>query len=228
MDRKSFIILAVCGALFALWIYFTPKLYPPVPPGATNSQATALGTNAIASPGAAFNPAPAVGAVTNPPAATGTVLPPPNFVQPAATAPEQTLLLSNRLVRLTFTSRGGGLKLVELLQHRESVACGARKKADGDRLVALNGPAALPVLALANEDLDGDGVYRLTSYTPAFSAPSVGTNGTDAASARMLQGVRAEKLLSNGVFIVKEFEVGADYLLEARVRFENRGLSLIA
>src|SRR6187402_3689353 len=107
MDRKSFIILAVCGALFLVWVYLTPRLYPPVPQTA-GTNAVATGTNAaLARPAAA----------TNNTAAPAD--PPKGFIQPATNSPEETFVLTNGLVRMTFTSRGGGIKLVELLQHRE-------------------------------------------------------------------------------------------------------------
>src|SRR4030095_1878207 len=118
MDRKSFIVLTVCGALFLLWVYLNPRLYPPVAhPSASGTNMASASTNAM----------------IQSPAATGTNTtavsnPPKGFLQPATNTPEETLLLSNALVRMTFTSRGGGIKLVELLQHRESVTCRARKQ----------------------------------------------------------------------------------------------------
>ncbi len=221
MDRKSFIILAICGALFALWTYLTPRLYPPPPPGSTNALSIARQTNgpgATPQPNAGGTNAPAIPPATA--AQNGVV--PASFVQPSSSAPEQTLIVSNGLVRLTFTSRGGGIKTAELLAHREFVACGAKNTTRANRPVTLNGPAPLPVLALANGELAGDGVYRLSSFTPPpATQPATGTNAARVA-AGPVQGIRAEKLLSNGVFIVKEFEVASDYLIKARVRFENR------
>ncbi|HKX62873.1 MAG TPA: membrane protein insertase YidC [Verrucomicrobiae bacterium] len=207
MDRKSFIILAICGALFLVWVYLTPRLYPPGSQTAgTNSVAT--GTNA---------------ALPRPPAATDTAdtttIPPKNFIQPATNSPEEIFVLTNGLVRMTFTSRGGGIKLVELLQHRESVTCRAKKEGI-NRPVTLNDSAALPVLALASdESMVGDGVYRL-SFFPVPAPARAATNAL--AALTPTQGVRAEKLLSNGVFVVKEFVLGPEYLITASVQFENR------
>ncbi len=210
MDRKSFIILALCGALFLLWAYLTPRLYPPSPtPAGTNLVATSTNGGTATSVSTSTNPA-------------AQLNPPKGFTQPAPNSPEETLVLSNSLVRATFTSHGGGIKMVDLLQHRESVTC--RSKKGTNRPVSLNGPAPAPILALAGDDsLVGDGVYRLSRFTPA---PPTGTNAT--AAALPSQGVRAEKLLSNGVFVVKEFTLGADYLFTARVRFENRGTAALA
>jgi YidC/Oxa1 family membrane protein insertase len=235
MDRKSAITLALCGALFLAWYVLTPHLFPPPAPGATNQLSAATnggtpGTNATASIGPAG---------TNPAAAP--LAPLTGFTQPSTNAPEQTLIVSNGLLRLTFTSHGGGIKLAELLHHRESVACGARKTSQGGRPVTLNGPAtlpqplSLPILALAGgpaDSLSGDGVYQLSRYTPRAVGPSTnafpGTAGVVPPNATgplstNTQGIRAEKLLSNGVYLVKEFELGSDYLIEASVRFQNRG-----
>jgi YidC/Oxa1 family membrane protein insertase len=216
MDRKSFIVLGVCGALFLLWVFLTPRLFPP------GTRPLASGTNtAAAGPNAVIHAPVAVG--TN----TGAVSnPPKGFAQPSTDSPEETLVLSNGLVRMTFTSRGGGIKLVDLLQHRESVTCRARKQGI-NRPVSLNGPAPLPVLALTeDESLVGDGVYRLSLF-PLPQRETAGQTNKPAAAGPS-HGVRAEKLLSNGVFITKEFELGSDYLVKAQVRFENRAAGPLA
>ncbi len=222
MDRKSLIVLGLCGALFALWMYLTPRLYPTAPHPTTNTAGTvARGTNGSSVPAPSISTASTNPAVASAPTAA-TDATAQNFVQPPPGTPEQTVSLANSFVRLTFTSLGGGIKVAELLQHRESVSCGAHK-ADTNRPVTLNGPAALPVLSLARGELAGDGIYRLSAYVPAAAtnanAPLAGSFSTK------VQGVRAEKLLSNGVYIVKEFELGSDYLVRSRIRFENRTAS---
>src|SRR5690349_20301659 len=146
MDRKSFITLVICGALFLAWVVLDKKLFPP---GAATSRTNivATGTNAELRPGLGTN-------------ASSAAVPPPSFIQPTSNAPEETFVLSNSLVRMTFTSRGGGIKSVELLHHRESVTCRSKKQGL-NRPVTLNGAAAVPVLALtSDEGLVGDGVYR--------------------------------------------------------------------
>ncbi len=63
---------------------------------------------------------------------------------------------------------------------------------------------------LADESLQGDGVFKL-----------IPTNG----------GVRAEKTLTNGLTLVKDFRLGTNYLVSATVRVENhspRALSIPA
>ena len=83
------------------------------------------------------------------------------------------------------------------------------------RVATLNAQAQQPVLSLqGSETLVGDGIYKLGNFSGTWTD---GTNG-----ARAVSGIRAEKLLANGLFVVKEFELGSNYLVNVRVRFENR------
>src|SRR5664280_1736701 len=112
MDRKSIIVLVLCFGLLLLWSsVIVPKLYPskPLPPGATNS------LSATPSSGAATAPVPAAAfsASTAVPS-TGT-----QWVE-NTNLPEELLVVSNENARYTFTSYGGGLKLVELVAYPES------------------------------------------------------------------------------------------------------------
>ncbi len=201
MDRKSVIVLAVCFVLFALWAQLVPVMYPPKPVVRTNVVAGVSNSVPAATPTTAAAPAPT--------AAIG------NWVPPVPGAAEETLLLTNGVARFTFTSHGGGLKQVELLKHLEVVACGPGREAASNRLATLNGRARLPVFALVGDDtLAGDNVYRISRFAGTWSE---GSNQT-----RTVSGIRAEKQLSNGLFVVKEFELATNYLLNARVRFENR------
>ena len=200
MDRKSVIILVVCGLLFLLWAQLTPKLYPPKPVIRTNVVAVATNGNASAPEAAA------------PAAATPSV----PFVAPTPGAPEELLVVSNATARYTFTSHGGGLKLVELLKYPDSVARGSKQGAASSRVAALNAQASMPVLALTgSEALAGDGVFKLSKFSGNWPD---GTNN----KTRAVTGVRAEKLLGNGLFLVKEFVLASNYLVNVRVRFENQ------
>lgn len=203
MDRKSVIVLTVCFLLFVLWARLTPVLYPPKPISRTN----VVGTLSNAAPGV---PRAAVDASTSAVAAGTTP-----WIAPKPGAPEQLLVVSNSLARYTFTSYGGGLKEVELLNYPESVARGSKSSFLSNRVATLNAQARQPVLALLGNDATfGDGAYTLSRFSGTWA------NGTNAA--RAVSGVRAEKGLSNGLFIVKEFELASNYLVNARVRFENR------
>jgi YidC/Oxa1 family membrane protein insertase len=115
--------------------------------------------------------------------------------------PEKLLTIENDIWRLTFTSHGGGLKLVELKKYPESVACRSRNGSSTNRFATLNTKAPAPAFALVgSEALQGDGDFSLTK-----------TDG----------GVRAEKTLPSGARLVKEFQLGTNYLFSVIVRLEN-------
>jgi YidC/Oxa1 family membrane protein insertase len=115
--------------------------------------------------------------------------------------PEQLLVISNDDARYTFTSWGGGLQRVELLQYPQSVSAIRINAKPTNGVATLNTPVSPPVLALVGDDsLQGDGVFALT--------PIPG-------------GVRAEKTLTNGLTVTKDFQIGSNYLLTATVRVKN-------
>ena len=205
MDRKSVIVLIVCGVLFMLWAQLTPRLYPPQPVTRTNVLARA--TNAVT--GGTNVPVPLEAAATKP------------FIPPAPGAPEELLVLTNDVARYTFTSHGGGLKLIELLKYPESVSCAGKRSTAANRVATLNAQARQPVLALAGGDaLAGDGVFKLSRFSGTWPD---GTNKT-----RAVEGVRAEKLLGTNLYLVNEFEIASNYLVRARARFENRSGQTLA
>jgi YidC/Oxa1 family membrane protein insertase len=200
MDRKSIIVLIICGALFFAWSMLTPKLFPPKPGLHTNALFQA--TNAL--------PSPAATGTTNLTPSTNAV----PFVPPVPTAPEELLVLSNENTRVTFTSHGGGIKEIELLKYLESVACETKRGPARNRPASLNAQTQQPMLAISGSpELVGDGLYKIRKAAGTMS----GTNQIPGAEL-----VRAEKLLANQIYIVKEFSLGSNYLIYARVRFENR------
>ena len=180
--------------LLMLWSFvIVPKLYQPIPlpPGATNVVATTQSVTA-----AAANPAPAP-AVT-PPSMSAATTPRPAFL---TNVPEQTVVVTNDNARYTFTSRGGGLKLVELVRYPETVSKRSRKQPPASDVATLNTRAFVPVLAgLGDAAVEGDGIFTLTQTAT---------------------GVRAEKDLTNGLRLVKEFQLSTNYLVNATVRIEN-------
>lgn len=191
MDRKSIIILVLCAGLFVLWLKIVNKMYPPIPVTiSTNQVITATntlapGSNSVAQPGSVS------------PSATV----PAFLVQ--TNIPEQLLVVSNENARYVFTSRGGGLKEIQLLNYPEVVRSRLSKGLGGNQVATLNNPSGPPVLAiLGDTSLQGDGVFQLSPMT----------NG----------GVRAEKTVSNNLVIIKEFTPEKEYLLHASVRIENR------
>ena len=116
--------------------------------------------------------------------------------------PEELVEVTNANAHYTFTSHGGGLKLVELLQYPETVDSRGDKRSGSNRVATLNSFTPAPTLAiLGGDSVQGDGVFKLT---------------------RLANGVRAEKALTNGLSLVKEFELSTNYLVLATVRLENR------
>lgn len=146
---------------------------------------------------------------TNQPAAqpAGTFTATPEFVVNKE-VPEQLLVVTNDNARYTFTSQGGGLKEVQLLHYPETVGSHLHKGPPANELATLNEPSGPPVFAiLGDKSLQGDGVFKLTQ-----------SNG----------GVRAEKTLTNGLTLIKDFKIGTNYLLTASVQLENRSKQPVA
>jgi YidC/Oxa1 family membrane protein insertase len=193
MDRKSIFVLIACFALLFLGSQLINKMYPPVPvaPGAPGA------TNASGQVSAPLSNAPAPAVLSS--VDTNRTVTPIHPARPL-TGPEQTLVITNTNARYTFTSRGGGLSTIELVKYPETVKR-KKTKADLQDFATLNTPHAAPVLALFGDpSLQDDGQFVLTQ--------------TD-------NGVRAEKVLTNGLRLVKEFKIGTNYLFHTKVRLEN-------
>jgi YidC/Oxa1 family membrane protein insertase len=195
MDRKSIIVIALCFVFIGLWSYvLMPKLYPPkpLPPGWTNVTSTAASPTATATNPSA--PSPTASATPEAPVAA------PRFAADT-NIPERLIEVTNSTVHYTFTSHGGGLKEVELLDYPETVSTRLEKQTKANRVATLNKLTPAPTLALLDgETLQGDGIFTLT---------------------KTATGVRAEKAFTNGLVIVKEFQVGTNYLVTTTVRLEN-------
>jgi YidC/Oxa1 family membrane protein insertase len=191
MDRTSIIAIIVCFALMGLWVFVViPKYTPPPNPAAAITNAPARTSTATNLPEA---PAVAPGAATSVPVLKAVA---------NTNAPEDLIEVTNAYAHYTFTSHGGGLKLIELLKYPETVPRHRKIQTQTNRVATLNPHTPAPTLALlGDESVQGDGIYTLT---------------------RTATGVRAEKALTNGLTIVKEFQVGTNYLLSADVRLENR------
>ncbi len=181
------------------WHWVVDKIYPPkpLPPGATNVLTGTLTNTNQASISAAPTSPTAPPALEAPTPAAG------RFVANTNVA-EELLELTNGTARYTFTSRGGGLKQVELMRYPQTVVTRGEdnQKAATNRVATLNSFTLAPTLALLDGDaVQGDGVFTLTPIT---------------------NGVRAEKSLTNGLTLVKEFELSTNYLLLATMKLENR------
>lgn len=196
MDRKTIIILAACILLMLAWQPLTNKIWPPIPvePGRTNGPVAVA--PAVTTDGTNL-PAPPTVPATRPPElrATGP-LPPP----PPPSAAEQTMDLTLGPVRYVFTSHGGGLKEVELLNYPELIKSRTRTLTTTN-FMRLNVPSRSAVLTAGDPGLfDGEGEYRLM---------------------RIANGVRAEKILTNRLAVVKEFQPTTNYLVLTSVRVTN-------
>jgi YidC/Oxa1 family membrane protein insertase len=205
MDKTGIIVVSICVLLLGWWFIEQSKLAQQQQAlqaqyAMTNQPAQAQSQPATAGSNNSNPAASATMAATT----TSTATTPVVF---DTTTPEQTIALTNgrphhEWTRYTFTSRGGGLKLVELLDYPETVSARwTQTKIADDTVASLNTRAAVPVLAvLGDSNLVGDGVFKLSQ--------------TD-------DGVRAEKLLPDGLRLVKEFHLGSNFLVNASVRFEN-------
>lgn len=189
MDRTGIIVVTLCVILLGLWFIEQQKNYPHPPPqpvANTNITTTAAAQTVTANSNA--------------------VSPPPNVVPVPVfdtNTPEELLVITNARARYTFTSRGGGLKSVELLDYPETVSPRWKKKEKvvKDGVATLNLRAPVPVLAiLGDASLVGDGNFTLT---------------------HIANGVHAEKSLVNGLRLSKEFHLSSNYLVNASVRLEN-------
>ena len=190
MDRKSIIILILCFVAFFSLHWVVDKIYPPkpIPPDTNSPAANSSFTNTTSSS--------TIGAES------------PSASQPTAqvrsqpSAPEEFIEFTNSTAHYTFSSHGGGLKQVELLQYPETVSTRRDRKAGTNRVAMLNSFTPVPTLAILDGSaIEGDGVFKLTR--------------TDA-------GVRAEKQLTNGLTIIKDFQPSSNYLVLASLQLENR------
>lgn len=192
MDRKSLTIILLSIALMTAWYPLTNYFFPPIPlktNQVTNATAPGSltnlgGTGAVLTATVASTNAAVAGMQTNAPA-----------------GPEQTVVLENEDAKYTFSSVGGGIKLIELKKYPRYVGC--HDNLPTNQLAALNQKAPVPVLGI----LYGNNVLPEAGYTLTKSG----------------QTVRAEKLVGENLFLVKEFVLSTNYLVKATIRYENRG-----
>ena len=190
MDRTGIIVVSLCVILMGVWFVSEQKY-------ASQLARSHAGTNTLA----AAQPQTATVASNAAPATLPAASTAPLGYAFDTHVPEQIIVLSNALERYTFTSRGGGLKSVELLDYPETISARWKGKAASAGVATLNARASVPVLAILGESsLIGDGNFNLI---------------------KMGDGVHAEKVFPNGLRIVKEFHIGADGLMSATVRLEN-------
>jgi YidC/Oxa1 family membrane protein insertase len=118
----------------------------------------------------------------------------------APTGKEENIVIDNQWARYHFSSLGGSITEIELKDFKSYVGCKADKVATNPP-AALNRKSPVPMFEIReNEAFLGDNSFRLS------------TNG---------QTVRAEKSLTNGLLLVKEFEILTNYQMKVSTRWEN-------
>ena len=185
MDRTGIIVVSICALLMVWWLYDQEQyakqlaLHPPPPTqlAETNPAGTASAPLSLtaAAPVSPFD--------TN--------------------VPERLLVLTTTNAQYVFTSRGGGLKRVELTGYPETISLRYQKTSgtNSDKVASLNSHALVPTLAiLGDPQLVGDGNFTLT---------------------RTATGVEAEKDLPGGLRMEKTFTISSNYLVNVTVRLEN-------
>lgn len=195
MDRKGIAFLAVCLAGMVGLKYVADFIWP-TPTGARPQATAAVSSN---TPSVKVN-APPAGSTQVAPA-----LPAGSLTVPTFQSAEESLVLENDLLRLTFTSHGGGARLIELKKYPASVDCSdtAAKGVPS----ALNRFAPLPALTLGAGPLTGDGQFSLRKAGNA---------------------VHAEKVLANGLVVSQDWALSNGYFFETVVTVENRGGSAVS
>jgi YidC/Oxa1 family membrane protein insertase len=190
MDRTGIIVVSICVLLLGWWFVEQNKMQQAQAHWQQTNQVAQLAAQLAATNTAtAKNSAPAANAST---ATTAVVF--------STNSPEQTLTLVNGRVRYTFTSRGGGLKSIELLDYTNMMSVHWKGRVPNGP-ATLNQHATIPVLAvLGDQSLVGDGEFALTP---------------------LADGVRAEKTLANGLVVSKEFHLSSNYLVKASVNLKN-------
>jgi YidC/Oxa1 family membrane protein insertase len=123
-------------------------------------------------------------------------------------APEKLITVTNADARYTFTSRGGGLQSVELSKYPDTIPLRWKKEMATNGFATLDTGAPAPVLAILGEaSLVGDGSFILK---------------------RTGDGVRAEKVLADGLMLTKEFHISSNYLVYASVSVANTSAKPLA
>ncbi len=192
MDRKSIIVVAVCFVLLLLTPRLSNTLFPPKPlPPGATNVVTE--TPASAPTGATAT------AATPPPSLAPATTPKPAFF---TNVPEETLVLKNDNARYTFTSLRRRIETGRTGALPTDGFASSKKQPLTNGVASLNTHVSVPVLAvLGDESVQGDGIFTLIKTTAG--------------------SVRAEKTLTNGLRLVKEFQLSTNYLVSANVRLEN-------
>ena len=196
MDRTGIIVIAICAVLLGVWFVHEMQVEKQM----AQAQAAWAATNQVAQ--AQNTMTGTNGTVTTASGVPGVVPANPLPISFDTNAPEQILAMTNGAARYTFTSRGGGLKLIELLKYPETISPRWRGEVHKEGAVSsLNTRAPLAAMTvLGDSRLTGDGNFTLTPTAT---------------------GVRAEKTLADGLVMTKDFSFSSNYLVNASVSIRN-------
>ncbi|HXB57938.1 MAG TPA: membrane protein insertase YidC, partial [Candidatus Acidoferrales bacterium] len=193
MDRTGIFVVTICAILLGFWYYNSIKLEK------YEAQQQALSnTNVVVAGQSPSETSVATSSTSTPGFSLST------------NAPEKDITLTNvfltsdgrtNSVCYTFTSRGGGIKSIGLLDYPETISARWKKNAATNEVSTLNAGAPVPIMAiLGDPNLLGEGDFSLT---------------------RLDNGVEAEKPLSNGLVLTKDFHLGSNYLVKVDVTLKN-------
>jgi YidC/Oxa1 family membrane protein insertase len=130
----------------------------------------------------------------------------PWFDPTTTSVPEKIISITNANAIYTFTSRGGGLESVQLTKYPDSVPLRWKKEMATNGVATLNNHAPAPVLAILG-DANFSGNFTLT---------------------KIRDGVRADKVLPDGLLLTKDFHISSNYLVYASVTLTNTSAKPLA
>ena len=204
MDRKSIVILVFSIIGLIAWFPLVNKYYPPQEQSrnVAENQDGAVITDPGNTPQAGetvFQSSETAPAVTRTPAVAIST---PQ--EPAAVPQDESLLIwENDNLAYEFTSAGGGIKTVILKKYQETTKCNneeSEEAAETDH-VRLNVNVPTPALNLFFGKLDN-----------GFLPYTLRQEGDE---------ILAEYLGPDGIRVLKTFQPGTNYVIEAKITIEN-------
>ncbi|MES2308685.1 MAG: membrane protein insertase YidC [Verrucomicrobiota bacterium] len=150
MDRTSWIGVIVCAILFFVWTWYAKHTFPPKQTHLTTSSLSTSPTSQDSS--------------STPSLTAGN----PSALKPLpASTPEQTITLENDSIRVLFTSHGGAIKKIDLLQHM------GKSKTEN---IVLHEHSPIPFLARSGWN-EGSEIYTLEKQGNQILAKTALNNG---------------------------------------------------
>ncbi len=186
MDRHAWIAAAACLLLLVLYPKIVAHYYPPAPASAKKATDLTTPTNSLA-------------AVPVPPASSAPTLTSKETLAPGSiqrSGSEQTAILQNATLRVTFTTWGGGIQGIELTGHA------------GDPGEKVNLNRGSP-----------DAIFELRGWTPSGEGLAWTVEKADAQEVVFTAPAQTGGMVT----IRRTFRLNGDYLLSLEQEVENRG-----